>query len=246
MKKTILMLSIGVAALSITACKTDKKPEATAETTTPSVAKGISEADSLAALAAAEADKSREDSIARANAEAEAAEREKQAQTSTKQPAAKPAPKPAPKPSTGTGATAPIPKPAKTPAKSTVDKSITRTDNPTDNVVKRAGRDDVFVISEVAPSYPGGEKAMMKYLRSNIKYPKKAKEEGVKGTVFVKFVVEKDGLVDDVVVSKGVHPLLDAEAKRVVNAMPKWVAGKQNSRAVAVQYTLPVKFDLIE
>ena len=115
-----------------------------------------------------------------------------------------------------------------------------------DNVKKRNGRDDVFVRSEVAPAYPGGEAAMMKYLQKNLKYPMAAKENGVKGTVYVQFVVEKDGKVDDVVVSKGVDKSLDAEAKRVVSAMPKWAAGKQAGQSVAVQYVLPVKFDLVE
>ncbi len=113
------------------------------------------------------------------------------------------------------------------------------------NIVKRPGRDDVFTISEVAPAYPGGVNAMMKYLQKSIKYPNEAKEKGIKGTVFVEFVVEKDGTVDDVLVKKGVNPLLDKEAVRVVNSMPKWTPGKQNGHLVAVRYTLPVKFDLI-
>ena len=113
------------------------------------------------------------------------------------------------------------------------------------NVVKRAGRDDVFIISEVAPAYPGGEKAMMKYLQKNIKYPNEAKDKGIKGTVFLEFVVEKDGKVDDVLVKKGINPLLDAEAVRVVSSMPKWSVGKQNGSLVAVRYTLPVKFELV-
>ena len=115
-----------------------------------------------------------------------------------------------------------------------------------DNVKKRDGRDDVFVRSEVSPSYPGGESAMMKYLQKNLKYPIAAKENGVKGTVYVQFVVEKDGKVDDVIVAKGVDKSLDAEAKRVVLAMPKWAAGKQAGQTVAVQYVLPVKFELVE
>lgn len=117
---------------------------------------------------------------------------------------------------------------------------------PDANVKKRNGRDDVFIRSEVAPLYPGGEAAMVKYLQKNLKYPTIAKEKGVKGTVFVQFVVEKDGKVDDIVVTKGVDKLLDAEAKRVVAAMPKWAAGQQGGQAVAVQYVLPVKFELIE
>jgi TonB family protein len=117
---------------------------------------------------------------------------------------------------------------------------------PTENVKKRTGRDDVFVRSEVAPLYLGGEGAMIKYLQKSLKYPVISKENGVKGTVYVQFVVEKDGLVDDVTVLKGVDNLLNAEAKRVVSSMPKWAPGQQNGRAVAVQYVLPVKFDLVE
>lgn len=116
----------------------------------------------------------------------------------------------------------------------------------TENVKKRTGKDDVFVRSEIAPLYLGGEEAMIKYLQKNLKYPVISKENGVKGTVYVQFVVEKDGKVDDVVVLKGVDNLLNAEAKRVVAAMPKWAPGVQSGKAVAVQYVLPVKFDLVE
>ena len=116
----------------------------------------------------------------------------------------------------------------------------------TENVKKRTGKDDVFVRSEVAPLYLGGESAMMKYLQRNLKYPVISKENGVKGTVYVQFVVEKDGKVDDVTVLKGVDNLLNSEAKRVVSAMPKWAPGQQNGKSVAVQYILPVRFDLVE
>jgi periplasmic protein TonB len=117
---------------------------------------------------------------------------------------------------------------------------------PDGNVKKRNGKDDVLVRAEVAPLYPGGDAAMMKYLQKNLKYPTVAKENGVKGTVFVQFVVEKNGQVSDVIVAKGVDKSLDAEAKRVVAAMPKWAAGQQAGQAVAVQYVLPVKFELVE
>jgi TonB family protein len=137
------------------------------------------------------------------------------------------------------------PIPAKAPAKGA--KPTTKADNfPDDQVIKRNGRDDVMKIAEAAPAYNGGDKAMRKFLQNNIKYPLKAKDDGVQGTVFVRFVVEKDGVVDDVAVSKGVHPLLDAEAKRVVSVMPKWTPGKQKGKPVAVQYTLPVRFQIIE
>lgn len=111
---------------------------------------------------------------------------------------------------------------------------------------ERAGRDEVFKISEIKPTYPGGEREMNRFLSSAIRYPTKAREEKIEGTVFMQFVIEKDGTVDDISVAKGVHPLLDAEAKRVVSRMPKWAAGRQNGRDVAVQYTLPVRFQLVD
>jgi TonB family protein len=114
------------------------------------------------------------------------------------------------------------------------------------NVLRRDGKDDVFKISEIKPAYPGGEKAMMGYLSKNIRYPQTAKEDGIEGTVFVQFVVEKDGSITDVNVVKGIHSALDSEAKRVVSKMPSWQPGKQNGTDVAVQYTLPVRFELIK
>jgi TonB family protein len=148
-----------------------------------------------------------------------------------------------------------IPAPSKTapatngaPAKGKpMSKPLSKADNfPDDKIIKREGRDDVLKMAEAAPAYNGGDAAMRKFLQNNIKYPLKAKDDGVQGTVFVRFVVEKNGVVDDVAVAKGVHPLLDAEAKRVVSVMPKWSAGKQNGKPVAVQYTLPVRFQLVE
>jgi TonB family protein len=141
------------------------------------------------------------------------------------------------------------PNPTKKPVKGDkpMSKPLSKSDNfPDEQVIKRDGRDDVLKIAEAAPAYNGGDKAMRKFLQSNIKYPLKAKDDGVQGTVFVRFVVEKDGLVDDVAISKGVHPLLDAEAKRVVSIMPKWTPGKQKGKPVAVQYTLPVRFLLAD
>ncbi len=191
-------------------------------------------ADSIAMADAAALAAAKEDSIAKATAAAEMAAKNKGAKTT-----AKPATKPVEKPASKTSTTAALPKKPTTPPVATPVKKD-------GNVKKRTGKDDVFVISETKPAYPGGDNAMMKYLKSTIKYPVRAKEEGIKGTVYMRFVVEKDGSVTDVEVAKGVNPLLDAEAKRVVSSMQKWAPGKQNGTNVAVQYTLPVKFDLIE
>lgn len=104
--------------------------------------------------------------------------------------------------------------------------------------------DRVYIVSEQMPQFPGGEDAMRKYLVENIKYPAVAGELGV-GRVFVSFVIDKDGSVTDAKVVRGVDPLLDKEALRVVNAMPKWNPGIQYGKAVKVQYTVPINFSPI-
>ena len=102
----------------------------------------------------------------------------------------------------------------------------------------------VFTVVEVMPKYPGGNEAMYKFLGENIKYPEKAKKEGIGGRVYVTFVVEKDGTVTNVKVLKGAEESLDKEALRVVKMMPKWKPGTQKGKPVRVQYNLPIKFAL--
>lgn len=85
---------------------------------------------------------------------------------------------------------------------------------------------------------------LMKYLQKEMKYPKEAQDKGIQGRVIVQFVVNKDGSICEANVVKSVDPLLDAEAVRVVNAMPKWNPGKQRGQAVNVRFTLPLTFRL--
>ncbi|WP_282014083.1 TonB family protein [Marinifilum flexuosum] len=101
-----------------------------------------------------------------------------------------------------------------------------------------------FVLVEDMPSFPGGIAALTKYLNENVKYPEEARKNGIQGRVFVNFVIDTDGSVVDVKIVRGVHALLDAEALRVVKAMPKWKAGKQRGKPVRVSYTLPIEFRL--
>lgn len=103
---------------------------------------------------------------------------------------------------------------------------------------------EIFTVVEDMPQFPGGEKAMMLFVANNIKYPKKALEEGAQGRVIVKFVVNKEGEVVDAKVLKGIGYGCDEEALRVINSMPKWKPGKQRGKAVNVYYTLPVRFEL--
>ena len=104
--------------------------------------------------------------------------------------------------------------------------------------------DMVFDVVEVMPQYPGGQIAMLKYIMENIKYPEQAMKEGIQGRVTVRFIVEKDGSISDVKPILSVHPLLNKEAVRVVESMPKWTPGKQNGKPVRVRFNVPVMFKL--
>jgi len=101
-----------------------------------------------------------------------------------------------------------------------------------------------YTIVEQMPEFPGGEAALKKYLNTAIKYPRIATENGVQGKVFVNFVVDKNGSISTVKVLRGVDSALDAEAVRVIKAMPKWIPGKQNGETVRVSYTIPINFVL--
>ena len=104
--------------------------------------------------------------------------------------------------------------------------------------------DDVFVFVEVQPVFPGGDDARPKYLRENIHYPKDAKEAGIQGTVYVSFIIEKDGRVTNVKVLRGIGGGCDKESVRVISNMPNWTPGTQRGKAVRVQYNMPIRFVL--
>ena len=100
----------------------------------------------------------------------------------------------------------------------------------------------VYDTVDQMPEYPGGMQAMIEFLQTNMKYPEDAAKQKVEGRVMVQFVVETDGSVSDVHVAKQVFPSLDAEAIRVVQAMPKWTPGKNGGQVVRVKYNLPIVF----
>lgn len=112
-------------------------------------------------------------------------------------------------------------------------------------VVEEVVEEEIFTIVESMPEFPGGgQEALFKYLQKEMKYPQIAKENGIQGTVFVNFVVGKDGKIRDVKILRGVNKMLDDEAVRVVKAMPAWKPGKQRGKSVSVSYNLPIKFTL--
>jgi protein TonB len=111
-------------------------------------------------------------------------------------------------------------------------------------VVEEPKKPEIFSHVEVMPEFPGGNTALLKWLSDNISYPTIAQEQGIQGTVNLRFVVKPDGSVDNVEVIKGLDPSCDKEAMRVVKKMPKWIPGKQNGNPVYVYFNLPVRFRL--
>ena len=104
--------------------------------------------------------------------------------------------------------------------------------------------DEVFMVVEDQPEFPGGTAALLEYLRKNIKYPAICRENNIQGRVIVTFVVNKDGSIVDIEVAKSVNPSLDKEAIRVISQMPKWKPGSQRGKPVRVKYSVPVNFRL--
>jgi protein TonB len=101
---------------------------------------------------------------------------------------------------------------------------------------------EVYSFVEQQPEFSGGEAALFAYLSANVKYPEIAMEVSVQGTVIVRFVVNEDGSIGDVEVTRSVMRALDDEAMRVIAAMPKWNPGMQNGTPVKVYFTIPIKF----
>ena len=106
--------------------------------------------------------------------------------------------------------------------------------------------EEVFEVVEEMPQFPSGDVELMKFIGRTTKYPIPALEAKIEGRVIVQFVVGKDGGISDIEIYKGVNPDLDAEAIRVISAMPKWIPGKQRGKNVAVKYCLPINFKLWE
>ncbi len=105
-------------------------------------------------------------------------------------------------------------------------------------------KEEIFTAVEQMPQFPGGEGELLKYISTHIKYPTMSAENNIQGRVVVKFVVQKDGKVGEVVVLRGKDPDLDKEAVRVVKTLPNFIPGKMNGQAVSVWYTLPINFKL--
>ncbi len=119
------------------------------------------------------------------------------------------------------------------------------TDNMNIVVEEQVEEETVFQVVENQPEFPGGMKALMKYLQDNIEYPRVSRDNNSQGRAFIRFVVNTDGSIQGVEVLKSSGDMyLDKEAVRVVSGMPKWKPGRQSGKAVRVYFTLPVVFRL--
>lgn len=113
-----------------------------------------------------------------------------------------------------------------------------------DNTTTPAESEKVYVATEKMPEYKGGTKEMMNFILTNLKYPVKAAKKKVEGRVIVRFVVSETGEIRDAEIVKSLNKECDAEAIRVVNAMPNWTPGYIDGKAVPVYYTLPIMYKL--
>ena len=102
----------------------------------------------------------------------------------------------------------------------------------------------IFSTVETMPVFPGGDLGLRKYIVNHTKYPNIAREGGVEGKIYVRFCVNEKGAVEKVSILRGVDPLLDKEALRVVKMLPSWEPGEQGGEKVSVWYTVPINFKL--
>jgi TonB family protein len=127
------------------------------------------------------------------------------------------------------------------------------------NLADPNNTDEVYKVVDEMPTFPGCEDkigqddyqscaqtAMLKFIYENIRYPEEAKEQGIQGTVVVRFIVEKDGSLSDIAVVRDIGAGCGEEVQYTIASMPKWNPGKQNGETVRVQFNLPVRFKIDE
>ena len=107
-----------------------------------------------------------------------------------------------------------------------------------------AQEDQVYTVVEQQPEFPGGYDSLRNFIRKNLRYPLSARQQGIEGTVYASFIVDKDGKVYSVNIIRGLSPDCDSEVKRLVESSPDWVPGKQSGRPVSVRFVLPIKFSI--
>lgn len=105
-----------------------------------------------------------------------------------------------------------------------------------------SGHHMLITAVETMPEFPGGERALLKFIRTNIRYPEVARKAKIEGRVVVRFVVDEQGKLKDPVIMRSLSPECDEEALRLIRSMPLWRPGLQNGRGVKIHYTLPIVF----
>ena len=113
-----------------------------------------------------------------------------------------------------------------------------------DDDMNKHQEDPVFSEVEQVPEFPGGNSEMYKFLGMNIRYPKEAQMKNISGMVFVKFIIEKNGSISNIVILKGIGAGCDEEAIRVLKAMPKWKPAMQNNKKVRCYFNMPISYKL--
>ncbi len=103
---------------------------------------------------------------------------------------------------------------------------------------------EIFTVVEKQPEFPDGMKAMRAYIDKHLVYPEEARKAGITGTVFVAFVINADGSIQDAQVLKGIGYGCDEQAVQLILGMPHWIPGRQQGKAVRVKYNLPIRFGI--
>lgn len=103
---------------------------------------------------------------------------------------------------------------------------------------------EIFIIPDEEAYFPGGMKEMQNFIAENIIYPEVAVNNHIRGRVTVRFYVNKEGVISDVKIMKGIPdcPECDKEVIRVVKLMPNWIPGKNLGEPIDSYYILPVIF----
>ncbi len=110
---------------------------------------------------------------------------------------------------------------------------------------EEAVEDEIFVIVEEMPKFRGGDlNTFREWVQKRVRYPELAAENSIQGRVYITFVVETNGMVSNITVTRSVDPLLDEAAKEAVAASPKWTPGMQRGRPARVKYSIPIVFQL--
>lgn len=138
-----------------------------------------------------------------------------------------------------------------------INEGIYKADTIFSQTLEKEKDNETFKVVEKMPKFPGcaeiedeeeqkfcAQRKMLEFIYSNIRYPKDARDKNIEGMAIIRFVIDKDGSISDVTTVRGVSQSIEAESRRVVNAMPKWEPGYQRGKAVKVQFNLPVKFKL--